>query len=726
MASSVVSGSSEALAQGEEPPSFIATWGSFGSGAGQLSFPLFATVDVSGNVYVSDQGNHRIQKFDSTGVFLAKWGSQGTGAEQFKKPDGIAVDLSGNVYVADNQNNRIHKYDSSGSLLTTWGTVGFGDGEFNSPQGLAVDSTGNVYVADSLNNRIQKFDSSGVFLSKWGSGGGQDGQFRIPGGVAVDTLGNVYVADQSNDRIQKFDSLGGFLTKWGTEGSGAGQLQQPYGVAVDDTGDVYVVETSNHRVQTFDSSGTYLTQWGSQGSGQGQFNFPRGVTVDDSGNIYVVDNGNHRIQKVRAQVTLELDAERDITIHGIDPQDAADRVAIGDVNNDGTDDVIIGAGIAAPEGRTQAGESYVLFGPLSAGTLELSTAASITINGIDQGDRSGTDVASGDINNDGVADLIIGAIFADPGGRLNAGEAYVVFGPLSAGVLELSNVADVTINGIDPFDYLGQGVATGDINNDGVDDLILGAQNAAPGGRLNAGEAYVVFGPLLAGTLELSTAASITINGIDAGDASGTDVASGDINNDGAADLIIGASSADPGGRLGAGESYVFFGPLSAGTLELTNADITLNGIAAADFSGNVGTADVNKDTKDDVIVCATQADPGGKASAGECYIFFGPLSAGTLELSTVADITIIGIDVANFLGTDVASGDMNNDGVLDMIIAAFMHPGGRVFAGVTYVLFGTPLSTPTPPPIPGLTAWGILTLAGLLTVAFKWKRRRM
>ena len=163
----------------------------------------------------------------------------------------MAVDGSGNVYVADAWNDRIQKFDSDGNFLTKWGTEGDGDGQFMSPSGVAVDGSGSVYVADTNNGRIQKFDSEGNFLTKWGTEGSDDGQFRGPHGVAVDGSGNVYVADAWNDRIQKFDSEGNFLTKWGTEGSDDGQFRGPHGVAVDGTGNVYVTDTWNYRIQKF-------------------------------------------------------------------------------------------------------------------------------------------------------------------------------------------------------------------------------------------------------------------------------------------------------------------------------------------------------------------------------------------------------------------------------------------------------------------------------------------
>jgi hypothetical protein len=231
----------------------VTMWGSYGSGEGQFYQPFGIAVDADRYVYVADEGNSRIQKFDSSGSFIATWGSYGTGNGQFDFPSGIAVDADGYVYVADTYNDRIQKFDSWGTFIATWGSRGEGNGQFVNPFGIAVATDGFVYVADTTMCRIQKFDSSGTFVTKWGSYGVQEGQFGNPYGIAVDNQGDVYVADTQNCRIQKFDSSGVFLTTWGDCNE---ELSLPYDVAVNADGYVYVLDTLGEHIDKYVETGS--------------------------------------------------------------------------------------------------------------------------------------------------------------------------------------------------------------------------------------------------------------------------------------------------------------------------------------------------------------------------------------------------------------------------------------------------------------------------------------
>ncbi len=137
-----------------------------GTGHGQFNYPTGVAVDsIGGNVYVVDERNHRIQKFDSNGHFLLAWGSQGSGPGQFSFTFGIAVDFLGHVYVVDHENARIQEFSSSGDFLLAWGMLGSGPGQFNFPEGVAVNLSGStIFVADTFNERIQKFGESFLTL----------------------------------------------------------------------------------------------------------------------------------------------------------------------------------------------------------------------------------------------------------------------------------------------------------------------------------------------------------------------------------------------------------------------------------------------------------------------------------------------------------------------------------------------------------------------------------
>jgi len=234
-----------------------------------LKFIRGLAIGSSGNIIVGSTDG--IISFNSKGELLAKWGVAGRKEGQFwGAPGGIAVDPSGDIYVADIGNKRIQKFNSKGKLLVAWhlpefdtrrsqpqsGIPDFGTRRFQPQNGIAVDPriaqpVRSVYVVDTANCRVLNFDSSGGLLAKWGSPGDADGQFRHPHGVAVDLSGNVYVADTGNNRVQKFNSDGAFLAKWGSGGLEDGQFIGPVGIAVDSHGNVYVADAQNHRVQKF-------------------------------------------------------------------------------------------------------------------------------------------------------------------------------------------------------------------------------------------------------------------------------------------------------------------------------------------------------------------------------------------------------------------------------------------------------------------------------------------
>ncbi len=251
----------------------LAQWGTEGRGSGQFHRPGAVALDTAGNIYVADSGNDRVVKLTPDGQVAATWGkctpgapgcspSPGDGPAEFFGPQGIAVDGSGNLYVAEAVNNRVQKLSPTGQSLARWGSRGTAPGQFDSPWALTVDAAGNLYVTDLNNNRVQKLSASGDPLMQLGGTPGADaGQMKQPRGVSVDAQGNIFVADTQNHRIEQFGADGTFTGQWRrcedgpdpcqfpNSGKGLGEFFYPRGLVVDAAGQLYVADTSNNRVQ---------------------------------------------------------------------------------------------------------------------------------------------------------------------------------------------------------------------------------------------------------------------------------------------------------------------------------------------------------------------------------------------------------------------------------------------------------------------------------------------
>lgn len=325
----------------------LATYGEFGSKDGQLNNPRAITIDSQGNLFVADELNDRVTKFNNQGQAAGYWGNRASSTDpgKFIILGGVAVDNQNHLQALDEFNHRIQVFDKQGNYLSSWGqnfksrfpylivsdphgniilvnsdqnsyiiqffdpngnflnkvslNRGTGDGEASNLTKLAIDKQGNLFILDqdyqTGNVRLQKLDINGKFIRKWGSKGSGDSQFNYPNDIAIDSKGNVYVSDTGNNRIQKFDNEGKFLENWTISDS---QTEfRPGTLATDNQDNIYAFSLSG--ILKLNPAGQVIANWGGFGSGDGQFNYVNSIAVDAQQNIYLTDGAFSRLEKFR-------------------------------------------------------------------------------------------------------------------------------------------------------------------------------------------------------------------------------------------------------------------------------------------------------------------------------------------------------------------------------------------------------------------------------------------
>ncbi len=372
------------------------------------------------------------------------------------------------------------------------------------------------------------------------------------------------------------------------------------------------------------------------------------VNGDDYDDVIIGAYGNS-LKKGKAYIYYggsSMNSTVDVTMNGEARNNYFGRSVsyAGDVNNDGYDDVIIGA-----EGyNSNKGRAYIYFGGST-----MNSTADVTMTGETSDSYFGRSVSfAGNVNGDSYDDVIVGA----SGYSQNKGKAYVYFGGSS-----MDATADVTMIGSSTYYYLGISVSfAGDVNNDGYDDVIVGAY----GYLTNTGRAYVYFG----GT-SMNSDADVTMTGENIYDYFGYSVAfAGDVNNDGIDDVIVGAKSYNSG----RGKAYIYFGDASMNA----DPDVQIEGEIGNNYFGySVSDAgDVNNDGYDDLIVGSYGYD----VRKGRAQIYFGGSS-----VDTTADVTLTGNSKNNYFGISVSSaGDVNGDGYDDVIVGEYFSNRARIYFG--------------------------------------------
>ncbi len=253
---------------------------------GDFNRPTEVVISKKGTVYVLDGANNIVKAFNRKGIKLFSFGSPGTGPGELQQAVGLSVDNQGNVYIADTGNQRIQIFTSKGIFFSM---IDLASMQARPVEVVYSVNTDKLFVSDAKNHQIHCFNKNGALEFSWGSYGKKDGEFMYPGMADTDASGNIYVVDILNGRLQVFDATGKNQRQLGKFGIIPGTFFRPKGVVIDDQSRVYVSDSYTGIIQLFDNSGRHLAVLSEDDSAPLRLTTPLGMAIDaDKKHLYVV------------------------------------------------------------------------------------------------------------------------------------------------------------------------------------------------------------------------------------------------------------------------------------------------------------------------------------------------------------------------------------------------------------------------------------------------------
>ncbi|MCK6522667.1 integrin alpha [Myxococcota bacterium] len=374
-----------------------------------------------------------------------------------------------------------------------------------------------------------------------------------------------------------------------------------------------------------------------------------------------------------------------------------------DLDGDGLSELLLGAPTAIGGGLSELGAVYVLSSRDQASWgrgVGIEDDAALIVRGDIAKDRAGSGFASVDLDGDGLGELLVSAPYADPTGASNGGAVAVYWlgGTLPSGSLSPSD-ADLSLNASGSQDHLGLGGlgSLGDLDGDGLVELLIGAPDMDGGSCADCGVAMVFSGGALSAGSAVTAAsvASGRVEGLDGDDNVGiSGVGLGDLDGDGLGEWAVGARFGDAT-ATDAGGVYIFFGGVPTSTLSLNDADVALGGAASGDRLGwELSAMDLDGDGLSELLTGGYTSEVGALSDAGAAWIVLGSTLSGlsgAYDITDVAQLSVSGEATRAYVGRSaVALGDLNGDGLPDWGLGAQgVTEGGLVRAGAVALFWG-------------------------------------